>query len=221
MEKILYQFWTGANEMTPNRVNGLKSSAENIRVPCKLVTRDNLADYLLPDHPLHECYEHLSDTHKADYLRCYFMHFHGGGYADIKSYGPENNFDAAFGMLESDPGIDIVGEPEIPGGAAFATYNADRRILGRLVSNGFYVCRKGTEFTSLWYGKMMRYMDVMRLQLRRHPATTPVGGAGYPIPWTYLLGVNFHHTCKEVTDRRPGAVSRALVSGWRRDVPYR
>jgi len=52
---------------------------------CKVccVYKDDLSKYIL-EHPLHEAYEYLSETHKADYLRTYFMHFYGGGYSDIK-----------------------------------------------------------------------------------------------------------------------------------------
>ena len=43
-----------------------------------------LDKYILQEHPLHQSFNYLSETHKADYLRTYFMRFHGGGYSDIK-----------------------------------------------------------------------------------------------------------------------------------------
>jgi len=49
-----------------------------------LVTPHSLGKYLLDDHPLYPSFFYLSQTHKADYLRTYFMRFHGGGYTDIK-----------------------------------------------------------------------------------------------------------------------------------------
>ena len=55
-------------------------------IPVLLVTPDDLAAYVLPEHPLHEAYEGLSFVHRSDYLRCYFLNFHGGGYADIKPF---------------------------------------------------------------------------------------------------------------------------------------
>lgn len=57
---------------------------KNSGVEVKLITPKNLNNYLLPDFPLHPAYDYLSLVHKSDYLRCYFMHFHGGGYSDIK-----------------------------------------------------------------------------------------------------------------------------------------
>lgn len=38
----------------------------------------------MPEAPLHKAFQYLSPVHKSDYLRAYFMHFYGGGYADIK-----------------------------------------------------------------------------------------------------------------------------------------
>lgn len=49
-----------------------------------LITPNNLANYV--KEPLHEAFSYLSLTHKADYLRCYFMHYFGGGYTDIKAH---------------------------------------------------------------------------------------------------------------------------------------
>ena len=76
-------FLTGHNEMSANRQRCLASMKENIGVPLILITPDNLQEYILDSHPLHEAYPYLSNVHKSDYLRAYFMHHHGGGYADI------------------------------------------------------------------------------------------------------------------------------------------
>ena len=58
----------------------------SVNSECKviLITSDNLADYVLPEHPLHPSYEKLSYIQRSDYLRAYLMHHHGGVYMDIK-----------------------------------------------------------------------------------------------------------------------------------------
>lgn len=76
--------------MSQTRKNCLIALKERSQCEVVLVTPDNLNDYILPDHPLHESYKYLSFTHKADYLRTYFMHFHGG-YCDIKDPGADWN----------------------------------------------------------------------------------------------------------------------------------
>ena len=50
----------------------------------KVVTTPLLPYFVLPDAPLHKGYEYLTTMQKVDYTRGYFMHFYGGGYADIK-----------------------------------------------------------------------------------------------------------------------------------------
>ena len=69
--------------MSQTRKNCLIALKERSQCEVVLVTPYNLNDYILPDHPLHE-------SHKADYLRTYFMHFHGG-YCDIKDPGADWN----------------------------------------------------------------------------------------------------------------------------------
>ena len=60
--------------------NTLKKTNLNII----LITPSDINNYILKNHKLHKGYKYLSLTHKADYLRCYFMRFYGGGYSDIK-----------------------------------------------------------------------------------------------------------------------------------------
>ena len=84
INRCVYCFWTGTNPMSDNRKRCLQNLKNQIGVPVQLITPDNLGDYLLPAYPLHPSYQLLSETHRADYLRTYFMNFYGGGYTDIK-----------------------------------------------------------------------------------------------------------------------------------------
>ena len=84
MERKIYCFWTGSNEMSENRRRSLDSMEEITGCKVLCIYKDDIKKYIIPEHPLHEAYEYLSETHKADYLRTYFMHFYGGGYSDIK-----------------------------------------------------------------------------------------------------------------------------------------
>ena len=60
----------------------LDSFYSNSSCDVVLVTSDNLSSWLVS--ALHPAYTYLSFTHRADYLRCYFMHHYGGSYSDIK-----------------------------------------------------------------------------------------------------------------------------------------
>jgi len=59
---------------------------ENSGVKVELITSKNLTKYIKPEDPLPEGFQYLHYVHRADYLRTYFMHHYGGGYADIKTF---------------------------------------------------------------------------------------------------------------------------------------
>ena len=60
------------------------SSISNTNLEVIFINKDNLSSWILKNAPLHEAYKFLSAVHKADYLRCYFMHNYGGAYSDVK-----------------------------------------------------------------------------------------------------------------------------------------
>jgi hypothetical protein len=76
-------------------------------VPVEVITEENLPIH--PEFPLHPAFPYLSATHKADYMRTYIMHVHGGGYSDIKEI--RGSWVNGFESLQ-DPEIWIVGYPE-------------------------------------------------------------------------------------------------------------
>ncbi len=54
LPRVLWCCWTGDNPLTPNRERGLASLIEqNPELEVRLVTRDTLADWVLPEAPLH------------------------------------------------------------------------------------------------------------------------------------------------------------------------
>ena len=68
--------------------------------------------FIHPQYPIHPAYNFLSNIHRSDYLRCYFMHILGGGYADIKFYTKNNNWCDAFNLINTEYQIQIIGEKE-------------------------------------------------------------------------------------------------------------
>ena len=110
INRVIYVFWTGTNSLTPNRLAGLKSLEDRAGIEVKLVTPQNLKNYIKEEDPLPEAYQYMSLNHKSDYLRSYFMHHYGGGYADIKTYF--HSWKQAFEQLENSDAY-IIGYPEI------------------------------------------------------------------------------------------------------------
>lgn len=193
--KVIYCFWTGRNPLTPNRILGLaRLRAQNPDIEVVLVTPDNLEDFLIDGHPLHPAFDHLSLTHKSDYLRCYFMHFHGGGYSDIKP--AHHQWGPAFEAFD-DPVVWLVGYPETDcdicanlGGLLGRDVRAS---WSRLIGAGAYIIRPRTPFTAQWYAELLRRMDYYARDLAAHPATDALGNApGYPVTWIGINSLIFH-----------------------------
>ncbi len=146
-----------------------------------LITPANLPSYILPHAPLHPAYPYLSAVHKADYLRCYLMHFHGGGYSDIKA--PFGSWRKAFRDLEINPtalaNVHIVPTPFRRGD-----------IEVHMIQVSGLIFRPQTEFTHRWYREVLRLLDEKLEALRAHPASHPYSHTGiepdYPIAWTEI-----------------------------------
>jgi hypothetical protein len=167
-----------------------------------LVTPENLSSYLLPEHPLHPAYEFLSQTHKSDYLRTYFMNFIGGGYSDVKE--TTGSWVQAFSDLEKNENKWINGYKEMDGKGV--AYIFVRHKWELLIGNGAYICKPNTPLTNEWYNSMLRLLDERLELLRKHPARHPrdafgENGSLYPLEWNEMLGRIFHRVCYKYRDR--------------------
>ncbi|WP_313373401.1 capsular polysaccharide synthesis protein [Chishuiella sp.] len=180
--EIIYTFWTGDNPITENRKKGLKALEENAGVPIKLITPQNLSEYIKPDFPLHKGYELLSLVHRSDYLRCYFMHHYGGGYADIKPF--DHSWKPAFDKLNNSKNKYIIGYPELLYGGLTPvkhTFLADKSIYDEyekilkseegvfndlkkhtplVIGTCSFICKPNTPITTEWYNELHKRMDI-------------------------------------------------------------
>lgn len=188
----LYCFWTGTNELTPNRLGCLYNLRTQTDANVVLVTVDNLQSFIKPEDPLHEAYQYLSETHKCDYLRIYFMHHYGGGYSDIKS--PRRSWAEAFQQMRDDPTKIINGYREKGEWAIAYRPAADKWAM--LCGNGSYILRPKTALTYAWYKAMLAKMDEKLEELRLTPACryedAKEWGGGYALEWNEMLGRIFH-----------------------------
>lgn len=196
--KRIFCFWTGDNQMSENRNECIKT-IENVT----LVTKLNLNNYILKSNPLHEAYQYLSETHKADYLRTYFMHFYGGGYSDIKMQ--TGSWDKCFQKIIENKEVYACGYREIgPDGVAVNEYKEN---WNDLIGNGCYIFRPYTEFTKKWYNHMVDILDKKLELLKLNPSKNPRDciehfyDTKYPISWSEILGSIFHPLCYEFRER--------------------
>jgi FkbM family methyltransferase len=196
---VIYCFWTGDNYMSITRFNSLSKLREYSGVDVKLISNKNLHEYILENEPLHPAYEYLSETHKADFLRTYFMNFYGGGYSDIKQ--TTGSWQQCFhDLLVSDKWI--CGYKELEGGVGYkphADYWRD------LIGNGAYICKPQTELTKKWYSEMISFLDGKLEQLKLNPSKntrdSKESGSGYPIEWNEMLGRIFHRVSYDYKDK--------------------
>lgn len=206
INRKIYCVWVGQNTiMNDNRSNGLESIKKNSGVEVVLINNDNLNSFIKDEHPIHEGFNYLSDVHKADYLRCYMMHHHGGGYSDIKPC--DWDWNVYFDQLEK--GYDYaVGAPEDEG--PLSTPLIIRKEYGdhwdKMISADLFIFKPYTVFTSYWYTRMMQVMDENLIELRKNPAVTPREAKDtvvtkYPIRWAGILCEIFHPLCVNLTDR--------------------
>jgi len=206
VDRVIYIFWTGDNEITPNRIEGIRSLEKVSGVEVKLITPKNLPNYVKDEDPLPEAYQYLSFVHRADYLRSYFMNHYGGGYADIKTY--YKSWIPAFEKFENSDAY-VMGYPEVGfWGAANQDMESgclkeDLKNYWRyLVGNGSYICRPHTRFTAEWHAEAKRRLIGLTEQLRKHPALDPFGSnSDYPVKWSGLLGGIFHPLCLKYHDK--------------------
>lgn len=191
LDGVIYCFWTGDNELTPNRQAGLESLIQqNPELEVRLVTPANLSDYLLPEEPLHRAFGNLSLVHRSDYLRCYFMNFFGGGYSDIKTI--RRGWLPAFERLNAAPQKWALGYREIASDMTSTLpgrLGADvRRHYSLLIGNGAFIMKPQTPLTLEWYHRLLDRMDFYAEALERYPGNERGDNQGYPIPWIDLLG---------------------------------
>lgn len=217
INRKIYCFWTGDNSLTQNRINGLETMRKNLGVEIDFIDNKSLQNRLVEGHPLHPGYKYLSCNHKSDYLRCYFMHFYGGGYSDIKYFSNKNNWKKCFDMMDSDECIQVIGTKEIKGGAATKEFN-NPNILNKLLQNGWFICRPQTDFTTEWYRRLLKKMDERYDDLRKFPSTEPFGGKNYKIRWAEIQGEIFHKLLNEKYNEK--TIKNCLESG-RLCVAYR
>lgn len=203
IDRVIYCFWTGDNEMSDNRKRGYQSLIENSGVEVKLITPKNLHEYILPEYPLHPAYDYLSLVHKSDYLRCYFMHFYGGGYCDIKPNF--KNWESAFDLLNDDKNSWVLGTTEADGismGRGQGIIDKDLQYYYRhCVGTCAFVCKSNTKITTEWYLELLRRMDNFSGELKKYPGDIKGRNKGYPITLHGVLSQIWAPVCLKYKEK--------------------
>ncbi len=204
MNRKLFTAWMGPGEMSEARAKAHGSIAYHCSAPLVTITKDNLFDWVDPDVPLHPAFTYLSAVHQCDYLRCYVLHVHGGGYTDIKR--TVKNWNRFFDRVESSTGYFGAGYTEI-GEAGVARVGGElelamRQNYTKLVGMCALILKRDTEFSREWLHRVNEFLDSKEAALCEYPARHPQDHNGarfvdgsrsnYPIAWTGLGGDLLH-----------------------------
>ena len=210
----IYIFWTGDNPIPEVRLKSIEVMNTNSQSDIVLVDNDNLHQYI-DSNDIHPAYEYLNLAHKADYLRCYFMHHFGGGYCDIKQIN--DYWRPSFELLNSRDDLFCIGYQEVNRwGVANIYKSADQlnlaiykkfasKIMYRfyqlnyksLIGNCAFIFKPNSNLTQEWWDILNTRLDELLPALRLNPAkhAKERGGheydgiiSNYPVPWTYVLG---------------------------------
>lgn len=202
----IFLFWTGDNEMSLNRKRCLASLYANSSCEVVLINRHNLSQWLVTD--LHPSYPYLSYTHRADYLRCYFMHHYGGGYSDIKAC--RFDWNPYFNQLFSSPSQFMCGYRESRAMDVGSFSNDIRRAYQSLPGMGHFIFKPNTPLTFKWISHVHSCLDPLVDRLVKYPGTyhprAVLGGvhgrellpkiryfgSRYPLHWNSILGRILH-----------------------------
>jgi len=193
--------------MPPNRLRCLNSLRRNSGCNVILVQEDNLKDWIIPK-TIHPSYQYLSFTHRADYLRCYFSHYYGGGYSDIKNCSFQ--WSPYFDLLHQKSDALMVGYPE--------QHRKDVAIESTISNIPYmilpgmcqFIFKSNTSLTRNWLQNVHTTLDHHYHSLQKYPGTYHpravnggvhsrnladkllYRGSKYPLFWNEILGSILH-----------------------------
>jgi hypothetical protein len=173
----------------------------NVGINIILITENNFYDYETQNHPIHNAFQYLSATHKADYVRAYMLRHYGGAYSDIKQ--TNFNFNQYFDMLENSDKY-CIGYPEVR--PEHVGYEPARAKYSEYIGTGMSIHKKNTPLTQQWLYFVERVLDKNFVQLKKYPGTYhpraifggildnnyEFSGSKYPLQWIQLGPTPWH-----------------------------
>jgi hypothetical protein len=212
LQPRIFCLWTDKNIMSKDRYHAL-STIKNSGLKVIYINIENLSSWVVENTPLHPAYSYLSSVHKADYLRCYLMHHHGGAYSDIKVI--ENSWLLPFEQLEKSDCL-INGYREV---SCLETARGRGLIkdlwlalnFHKVIGNGAYICKPNTTFTKDWIDSVHDVLDTKFDTLKKYPAQDSRdffnkvfengSVSNYPLRWTEICGEIFHPLCLKYSNK--------------------
>ena len=199
----VFCFWTGSNALDKDRATELFSILSNTHMPVVFLNAESYKKWELPSYPFHPALPYLSQVHKSDYLRAYFLHNYGGGYADIKF--TFKTWDTKFDrLINSDAWMLGYTVPDATQVGLPPDYDKEEEMRFRadylsFISNCAMIAKKRSPLTTEWYEKTCELLDQKLDLLIANPGTVPRDSAGisldgntqskYPLAYEELVWI--------------------------------
>lgn len=232
MNQNLYIFWTGDNELSPNRKTNIELIRKNSQANVIFVTPKNLEEFVRKEHPLNPAYPYLCYTHRSDYLRCYFMHYYGGGYSDIKRI--DYDWRPYFNQLQTSQlwAIGYAETSPINIAKGSFRYNELTRNYQNVMGLGKFIFKPNTPLTQAWLDQTEHTLNRYYRRLKRQPAKVPHdfrfrrarsglarlvnrAGSKYPLEWSQILGDILHPLSYEHSEKIALVMPPAITTHYR------
>ena len=202
MDRRVWSFWTGDNQLTENRKKSCESLAEQCEksnVQYTLITKDNLKDFLADDKYFHEAYDYLTPVHKADYLKSYIGFYYGGFITDIKPL--KFDFNEIFDHVESNPNIEVYSYHVTDiHHLNFSTLSMIDVPLESVPGNYYFYIKNHSLTSRQYFLNVNNILDKKLNSLKIHPPKSIYDRLdkndpnSYPIQWSEL-GAEFNNAC--------------------------
>ena len=187
-ENNIYYFWIKSIEMHQMDIKYIENLKEITKCNIIVITNNNLKDYVLKDYPIHEAYEYLSDFHKLNYLKTYFMHLYGGGF--FTNGAINDSWMEAFNDFNVNKKILINGYSE--SSSHDISVIELKKYYKLLVGNNAYIVRSGSEFTKMCFDLVNKLLSSKLELLRLYKQKEDNDENNYPIEHNEMLGSIFH-----------------------------
>lgn len=183
--KVLWIFWFTKSMSKPRQKAYAKLTTDLKKI---LITDENLQSYL--KWPVHPAVNFLSDVHRADYYRIYFLLHYGGAYSDVKGHAA--NWEKYWNLYEN-PNLWMLSAPEVgPDGVASPPDKDYSSEYQKLMSNCFFTARANNPFIKSVHDTQNDILTKKYTELSKNPAKHPrdcySDESKYPIRWAELLG---------------------------------
>lgn len=199
--EIVWLFWLGSDEMSPNRKMCFEQIKKNCPYKINFINNDNINEYIIKDYPLHKAFEFLSGIHKFDYLANYISHHYGGIIINIKNTFHWEIWKRYLDRLNSNNDLFVCsshgnGPEGITDTVSSGDVNYYKKNWKVMYGHIGWIIKPYTLLTECILNENILVLNKYYNDLKKNPSVrgrqssnnSIVKGSNYPLPWAILGG---------------------------------